>query len=72
MGEALCHGTQVEVKRQPEKPGSGDTPLIPELRRQRQVDLCEFKTNLVYRASFKATQRDSVLKKKKNLKDGSI
>jgi hypothetical protein len=24
-------------------------PLIPALRRQRQVFLCEFKTNLVYR-----------------------
>ena len=27
------------------------TPLIPAIRRQRQADLCEFKANLVYRAS---------------------
>ena len=26
-------------------------PLIPALRRQRQVDLCEFEASLVYRAS---------------------
>ncbi|KAL6087513.1 hypothetical protein STEG23_022166, partial [Scotinomys teguina] len=26
------------------------TPLIPALRRQRQMDLCEFKASLVYRA----------------------
>jgi hypothetical protein len=38
-------------------------PLIPAHRRQRQVDLCEFKANLVYRASFRtarATQRNPV------------
>jgi hypothetical protein len=28
-------------------------PLIPELRRQRQVDLCEFKATLVYIGSSK-------------------
>ena len=28
------------------------TPLIPALRRQRQVDLCEFKANLVYKLSI--------------------
>ena len=36
-------------------------PLIPALRRQRQVDLCEFKARLIYRVSFKiarATQRN--------------
>ena len=33
-------------------------PLISALRRQRQVDLCEFKASLVY----KATQRSPVLK----------
>ena len=27
------------------------TPLIPTLRRQRQVDLCEFAASLVYRES---------------------
>jgi hypothetical protein len=26
-------------------------PLIPALRRERQVDLCEFKASLVYKAS---------------------
>ena len=26
-------------------------PLVPALWRQRQVDLCEFKTNLVYKVS---------------------
>jgi hypothetical protein len=29
-------------------------PLIPAFGRQRQVDLCEFKTNLVYRVTRKA------------------
>jgi len=36
-------------------------PLIPALRRQRQADLCEFKTRLVYRVSsrtVKALQND--------------
>jgi hypothetical protein len=28
-------------------------PLIPALRRQRQVGLCEFETSLVYRVSSK-------------------
>ena len=40
-------------------------PLIPALRRQRQVDFCEFKASLVYRASFKtakSAQRNLVLK----------
>jgi hypothetical protein len=44
--------------------------LIPALRRQRQkqVDLCEFETSLVYRGSSrtaKATQRNPVLKNQK-------
>jgi hypothetical protein len=42
-------------------------PSIP--RRQRQVDLCEFKASLVYRVSsrtVKATQRNPVLKNKTN------
>jgi hypothetical protein len=47
--------------------------LIPTLRRQRQVDLCEFKAkaSLVYRASSstaKAIQRNPVSKKKKKKK----
>jgi hypothetical protein len=29
------------------------TPLIPALRRQRQLDLCEFKVSLVYIGSSK-------------------
>ena len=42
------------------------TALIPTLGRQRQVDLCEFKDNLVYRESSrtaKDTQRNLVSKK---------
>ena len=43
-------------------------PLIPALRRQRQVDLCEFEASLVYRASSRTvravTQRNPVLKLK--------
>ena len=38
-------------------------PLIPELLRQRQVDLCEFKASLVLRTSFrtgKAIYRETV------------
>lgn len=33
----------------------GRTPLIPELERQREVDLCEFKGSLFYVASFRET-----------------
>jgi hypothetical protein len=43
------------------------TTLIPALGRQRQVDLCEFKANLVYKASSriaKAMQRNPDLKNK--------
>jgi hypothetical protein len=46
----------------------GHTPSIPALGRQRQVDLCEFKVSLVYRASSqaaRATQTNSVLKNQK-------
>jgi hypothetical protein len=42
--------------------------LIPALRKQRQVDLCEFKASLVYRASFRtarATQKKPCLEKPK-------
>ena len=46
----------------------GCTPLILALR-QRQVDFCEFKTSLVYKASSRTaravTQRNPVSKKKK-------
>jgi hypothetical protein len=44
-------------------------PLIPAPRRQKQADLCEFETSLVYRGSSgtaRDTQRNPVLKKKKN------
>jgi hypothetical protein len=40
-------------------------PLNPALGRQRQVELCEFQTSLVYRGSSriaKTTQRNPVLK----------
>jgi len=46
------------------------TPLIPELRRQRQAELCEFKASLVYRVNSrtaKAMQRNPVSKRKKKL-----
>ena len=40
------------------------TPLIPALRRQRQMELCEFKASLVYRARSRTlrafTQRNPV------------
>jgi hypothetical protein len=38
-------------------------PLIPALRRQKQMDLCKFEASLVYRVSSRtarATQRDPV------------
>ena len=41
-------------------------PLSPGLRRQKQIEFCEFKASLVYRMSSKtgkATQRNSVSKK---------
>jgi hypothetical protein len=41
------------------------------LRRQRQVDFCEFKASLVYRVSSRiarATQKNPVSKKKKKSK----
>jgi hypothetical protein len=41
------------------------------LRRQRQMDLCEFKVSLVYKVSSRtarATQRNPVSKKKKKIK----
>ena len=31
-------------------------PLIPEFRRQRQVDLCEFEASLVYKASSRTAK----------------
>ena len=47
-------------------------PLIPALRRQRQVDFCEFEASLVYRVSSRTagavTQRKSVSKTNKQQK----
>jgi hypothetical protein len=43
--------------------------LIPAVVRQKQVDLCEFETNLVHRTSSrtaKGTQKNSCLEKKKS------
>ena len=34
-------------------------PLITALRRQKQVDLCEFKTSLVYKMSQPSLQNES-------------
>jgi hypothetical protein len=45
-------------------------PLIPALRRQRQVDLCETEARLVYRVSSKTTKaiQRNYLKGKQNNK----
>ena len=40
------------IRKQVELGGGGCTPLIPAPRRQRQVDLCEFKASLVYKSLF--------------------
>ena len=41
-------------------------PFISVLRRQRQVDLCEYKASLVYRVSFRTAraiiERNTILK----------
>jgi hypothetical protein len=39
--------------------------LTPALRRQRQEDLCDFEASLVYRASSRTAQRNSVSKTNK-------
>jgi hypothetical protein len=47
-------------------------PLIPALWKQRQEDLCEFKTSLVYRVNSRtdrATQRNPVSKRKRERKE---
>ena len=49
-------------------------PLIPALRRLKQVDLCEFKASLVYRVSSRtarAIQRNPVSKKNQKKKVGN-
>jgi hypothetical protein len=48
-------------------------PLIPALKRHRQVNLCEFKDSLVYRGSSRttrATQRNPVSEKKRRRRGG--
>ena len=44
------------------------TPVIPALLRQRQEDLCEFETNLVYKASSRAAKsiEKPISREKKN------
>jgi hypothetical protein len=49
--------------------------LTPAFRRQRQVDLCEFKTRHVFRESYKATrttERNPVLNKQKTNKQKKV
>ena len=44
------------------------TPLIPALRKQRQVDLCEFGARVVYNSEFQGrfqTYRETLFKKKR-------
>ena len=49
------------------------TPLIPVLRRQRQVDICKFKASLVYKVSSRTaravTQRNPVSEKTNTMKN---
>ena len=48
-------------------------PLIPALGKQRQAELCEFKTSLVYKVSSRSakavTQRNPVSKNEKKNKE---
>ena len=50
-------------------------PLIPALGKQKQADLCEFKTSLVYkensRTASAVTQKNAVSKKQKQTKPTS-
>ena len=56
--------------------GTACLPLIPALGKQRQVDLYEFKSNLVYKESSKTaravTQRNSVLKNQNKKKEKKL
>ena len=47
-----CHPAVSKLK----KKKAGHMTLIPALRRQRQVDLCEFEASLVYRVSSRAVR----------------
>ena len=64
----ICHCVEVWLQVVIGLPGGGGT-LILALGRQRQVDLCEFKASLVYKASSRTvrtvTQRNPVLKNQK-------
>ena len=44
------------IRKQTE-PGSGGMPVISALGRPKQVDLCEFKASLVYRASSRTSSK---------------
>ena len=65
LGE-VCSLGSVNMRMEPVARHWRCTPLIPALRRQRQVDVCESEASLVYRASSrtgsKATRRNPVLK----------
>ena len=68
--------TSQETDKQKRSPCAGwwwRTPLIPALRRQRQVGFCEFKASLVYRVSCrtgsKATEKPVSKKKKSKTKN---
>jgi hypothetical protein len=51
-----------------EKPGWWCTSSVPALRRQRQVDFCEFQDGLAYKeSSRKARATQSCLKTKQNI-----
>lgn len=39
-------------------------PLVPEFRRERKEDLCEFSVSIVYIANSRTLLRDHILKKK--------
>ena len=46
------------------------TPLIPAFRRQRQVDICEFEANLVYKSQFQdrlQSHRETLSQKTKKI-----
>jgi hypothetical protein len=45
----------------------GNTPLIPALRRQQLVGLCELKASLVYTASSRTAKTVRLCPKKKNI-----
>ena len=46
----------------------GHTPLIPALRGQKQMDLCEFKASLIYIVSSRTASRETLFQKTKEQK----